>query len=921
MADLPTGTVTFLFTDLEGSTRLWEQEPDEMPDALARHDAILRDVMGVHGGYVVKTTGDGVHAAFATAHDAVTAAMDAQRLLLGEDWPVAGSFRVRMGIHTGESELRDGDYYGTSVNRAARIAAAAHGGQTLVSHPTEQLVRDDPPEGVVFVDLGDHRLRDLGRPERLFQISDGLISRAFPPLRTLDAFPTNLPLQLTSFVGRTRELDEVAAALAESRIVTLTGVGGVGKTRLAVQAAAEMLPRFADGAWFVALAPVRERAAVVDAVAAALGLQPEAGEPAATRVANFVRSKELLLVLDNCEHVLDVAVELVSSLTQASPGVRVLATSREGLSVVGERILAVGSLPVPESSADLDAPAAQLFCERATAGGTVRLDDSDAIVQICRRLDGVPLALELAAARARSMSLGDLSERLDQRFRLLTGGPRDALSRHQTLRQAIDWSYDLLSPEEQTALDLLSVFAGGWDLRAAEAVVSGEDIDAVDVLDLLGHLVEKSLVVRDERDPAGRYRLLETIRQYAQEHLEISGVTSVTRGRHARYYADYLAEAAPHIEGPGEIEWIERLARDADNLRAALTWALDCADLDTAFRLVTSIRGPQVSASVMFLPWAEAIITLPGAEDHRLYPRALVYAMFAASLAGQPERMTNRAEDALAANIRLGLPDDPGIHGPLGMVAMVRGDVDEAQHQFGIAVELARAAGDDYWLNISLIGYAAVFGMRGDVEQGAQFAQEAAAAARRCGMVSGLAQALVSYGWITRATAPGPALAALDEAAELAARVGTPMALAFAHANAAVLHAQLGDRNAARADARQAIAAAQRRGDRPQLGNVMIFTALALVAADALQPAAILAGAARPMVGTFFDVLPDAQLLSTNLLSALGEDQVEVLRAQGDAMDDDTAVAFALTALDDACGPASATGGETRQDQHRTTLP
>ncbi len=410
-----------------------------------------------------------------------------------------------------------------------------------------------------------------------------------------------------------------------------------------------------------------------DAVAAALGLQPEPGLPTMTRLTSFVRTKELLLVVDNCEHVLDAAAELISSLTHAGPGVRVLATSREGLALSGERIIAVGSLPVPVSSDDLDAPAAQLFVERAAAGGTVRLDDTDAIVQICTRLDGVPLAIELAAARARSMSLTDLRDRLDQRFRLLTGGPRDALSRHQTLRQAIDWSYDLLSPEEQTALDRLAVFVGGWDLRAAEAVVGGDGLDALDVMDLLGHLVEKSLVVRDDSDAEGRYRLLETIRQYAQERLDATGATQATRARHAHYYADYLADAVPHLEGPGEIDWTIRLARDVDNLQTALASALDQADVDTALRLITSIRGPQVSASVMFLPWADATIKLPGAENHRLYPRALVYAMFAASLAGQHEKMANLAEDALAANTRLGLPDDSRTHGPLGMVAMVTG--------------------------------------------------------------------------------------------------------------------------------------------------------------------------------------------------------------------------------------------------------
>ena len=898
MRDLPSGTVTFLFTDVEGSSRLWEQRPREMRGVLALHDALLRAAVEEHGGHVVKTTGDGLHAVFESAHRAVMAAMDAQARLSAEQWDLPSPLRVRMGIHTGESEIRNGDYYGTAVNRAARIAASPHGGQIVVSHSTEQLVRDDLPDGVVLLDLGEHRLRDLGRPERLFQLADD-VSVVFPPLRTLDASATNLPVQLTSFVGREREIEELAAALTAHRIVTLTGVGGVGKTRLAVQTAAAVLPRFSDGAWFVDLAPVREGASVADAVTAALGLQPEVGQPAMDRLANFLRSKELLLIVDNCEHLLDEAAELISWLVHTSEGLRVLATSREGLALVGELIVAVGSLPVPDSSEELDAAAAQLFRERAEAGGVSCLDDPEAVVQICRRLDGVPLALELAAARVRSMSLTDLNDRLDQRFRLLTGGRRDALSRHQTLRHAIDWSYDLLDANEQTVLNRCSVFAGGWDLRAAEAIVSDDGIDVLEVVDLVGHLVEKSLVVRDERDPAGRYRLLETIRQYAQEHLEASGGAAAIRRRHASHFAGYLAEGARGLEGPDEIEWATRLARDVDNLRAALKWALDEPDVDTALRLVTSIRGPQATASVIFLPWAEETIRLPGAENHRLYPRALVYAMFAASLAGHIDRMTDLAEDALAANIRLGLPDDPQIHGPLGMVAMIRGDLDRALEQFGIAADLARKAGNDYLLNVFLVGHTAIYGLRGDVEQATRFAQEAAEAARRCGIVGGLAQALGTYGWLARETTPASALGALDEAAELAERVGTPMALGYSRANAAILRARRGEHEAARSDARQAIDAARQRGDRGQLGSVMVFTALALVAAEAFTPAAVLAGAARSMIDPFFDVLPDARLLLSHLTTELGDRRVQELIAQGSAFDDDDAVAFALRTLDE----------------------
>jgi class 3 adenylate cyclase len=414
MSELPTGTVTFLFTDLEGSTRLWEEQPSAMALALPRHDAILRRAVESHDGAVVKSTGDGVHAVFVAAPDAVAAAIDAQLALGREPWPDGLQIRVRMGIHTGEAELRDGDYYGTTTNRAARLMAVAHGGQILCSLATLGLVRDQPIEGVEFTDLGEHGLRDLAHPERLFQITHPELRREFPVLRSIGAYPTNLPQQLTTFVGREREVAEVAEALRHSRLVTLTGVGGVGKTRLALQVAAAVLPRFRDGAWLCELGPVRDAGAVPEVVAASTGAPPPQGRSIVGALLDYLQTRQTLLVLDNCEHVIGPVADLVGAIAERCPRVSLLATSREGLGIAGERLVVVGSLPLPlpgvTAAVALQSEAVRLFAERATAvRAGFEVDDGNvgAVVEICRRLDGIPLAIELAAARDPSKATDD----------------------------------------------------------------------------------------------------------------------------------------------------------------------------------------------------------------------------------------------------------------------------------------------------------------------------------------------------------------------------------------------------------------------------------------------------------------------------------------------------------------------------------
>ncbi len=474
-AALPTGTVTFLFTDLEGSTRLWERHPEAMRTALARHDEILRDAVGQRSGVVVKTTGDGLHAAFAVAADAVAAAADAQQVLLDEAWALPEPLRVRMGLHTGRAEIRTGDYYGPAVNRAARVSAAAHGGQVVVSHATEELVRDDLPAGAALTDLGEHRLRDLARPERVYQVDAPGLRSDFPPLRSIDAYPTNLPLQLSSFVGREREIATIAKELYDARLVTLTGVGGVGKTRLSIQVAAEVLPHYRDGVWLCELAAATDPDSLAQVVASTLGVAQRPGLDLAASILEYLRGRELLVLLDNCEHLLDAAGRLGEGVLRECAGVRILATSREGLGVEGERVVALRSLGVPEQGAGSDAAAAseavRLFLERAHAAqAEFELDAAsvEAVGEICRRLDGIPLAIELAAARVVAMHPREIADHLDERFRLLTGGRRTAVERHHTLRATVDWSYSLLGPTEQAVFARLGVFAGSFDASAAD---------------------------------------------------------------------------------------------------------------------------------------------------------------------------------------------------------------------------------------------------------------------------------------------------------------------------------------------------------------------------------------------------------------------------------------------------------------------
>jgi predicted ATPase/class 3 adenylate cyclase len=711
MSGLPTGTVTFLFTDLEGSTRLWEEHAEAMRAAVARHDELVRNAFERHHGHVFKTGGDAFCVAFQSAPDALAAALAAQLALAGESWGETGPLRVRMALHSGSADERGGDYYGQAPNRVARLLAVGHGGQTLLSQAAAGLVRDALPRDVALSDLGAHRLKDLQQPEPVFQLVHPGLPDGFPPLRSLESVPHNLPLQLTSFVGRERELKELAQLLETTRLLTLTGAGGSGKTRLALQLGAERLEDYPEGIWFIDLAALTDAALVTQTVAAALGVREQPGRALVEVLAEALRQRALLLVLDNCEHLIEACAGLAERLLRACPGVRVLATSREALNVAGEMAWPVPALSSPDPR---DLPrreivpslaqyeAVRLFIDRASMVKphfVLTDQNAPAVAQICHQLDGIPLAIELAASRVKVMAVDHIASRLDDRFRLLTGGSRTALPRHQTLRAAIDWSYGLLSEPERRLLRRLSVFAGGWSLEAVEAVCAGEGLEAWEVLDLQALLIEKSLVLLEKAGGGEeRYRLLGTIRHYAADRLVEAGEAGPTRGRHLDWFLALAERASPELRSDKQAEWLECLEQEHENLRAALEWSMAAAgDGEPAVRLAGAlwrfwyVRGYLAEGS----RWLEAALAKGDGAAAAPRARALRGAGNLLDEMGDAKRARAPLEQALALYRELG--DKYG----LARTLLVLGSMDNreslhdrARARYEEALEAAREIGD-----------------------------------------------------------------------------------------------------------------------------------------------------------------------------------------------------------------------------------
>ncbi len=740
---LPTGTVTFLFTDIEGSTKLWEHYPDAMSMALARHDRLLTESIAANGGVVFKTVGDAFCAAFATAPDALMAALTSQRAIIAEPWPQDVTIRVRMALHTGTVEERDGEYFGQPLNRVSRLLGTGHGGQTLLSLACQDLVRDALPAGATLQDWGERRLKDLGRPEHVYQLLHPDLLAEFPPLRSLDNpdMPNNLPQQVTTFIGREREDAEVKTLLAQTHLLTLTGVGGTGKTRLSIQVAADLLDQFFDGVWLIELASVTDPSRVGQSIAQTLGISEEPGQRVEQTLARALKEKRLLLLLDNCEHVLGACAGLADTLIRSCPQVKIIATSREALGIAGEQVYRLPSLSLPDpkvmqtSETLSQFEAVRLFIDRAQLVQphfTVTNDNAPAVAAICHRIDGIPLAIELAAARVRAMTVEQLMVRLDDRFRLLTGGSRTALPRQQTLRALIDWSYDLLTEPEKVLWQRLSVFSGGWTLEAAETVCLGDDIEDWEVLDLMTSLVDKSLVLYTEAaSGTGRYRLLEMVRQYGRDRLAESDSGSTVRDRHAEYYLALAKESDAQMNGPGQGAALTQLETEHDNLRAALAWSSETGDAAGATRALRLgyhlwqfwrarghfIEGRQHLAVALTNPAAQA----------RTEARAdaLNSAGILASDQGDYAAAKASHEESLAIwhelNHRSGIASSLN---SLGSVALKQGELDTAKPMIEEALHVYRDTGFQPGIRSCLNSLGCIAGIQDDSETAMRFFQE-----------------------------------------------------------------------------------------------------------------------------------------------------------------------------------------------------
>src|SRR5215212_5956930 len=742
-------TLTFLFTDVEGSTSLWEKNPEAMSKALLRHDEILSTTIEAYDGYVFKTVGDAFHAAFPTAPKALSAALDAQRTLHRAGWEETGPLRVRMALHTGAAEERAGDYFGPSLNRVARLLSAGHGGQVLLSLATEELVRDELPEGVGLRDLGERRLKNLFRSEHVFQVTASGLPARFPPLNTLEARRNNLPAQPTALVGRERELEEVLALVRNPavRLLTLTGPGGTGKTRLGLQAAAELTDEFEDGVFFVALASIAAPALVAPTIARTLGLTESGNQPPEELLKGYLRDRQTLLVLDNFEQVLESA-SLLDEVLSAAPDLKILITSRTPLRLYGEHEFPVESLSVPdpkslppvESLNQYDA--VRLFVERARAvrpDFSLTEENAPAVVEICARLDGLPLAIELAAARIKLLPPRAMLSRLDNRLRLLTGGARNLPERQRTLRSTIEWSYELLDEGERTLFARLAVFSGGSTLETMEAVCDPQGDLPVDTLEGVSSLLDKSLLRREEgQGGEPRFVMLETIHEYASERLEEQRDAEAIKRAHAEYSLALAEEAEPRLWGPEDAAWLDRLEQEHDNMRAALTWAIEHEEAELALRIGGALRWFWYMEGYYGegRRWLEAALVKDWGVAAEARARALEGVGWLASGQGNLDRAQAAAEEGLKLSTEAGLGDVvvADFQNVLGeAVVRQRGDYEWAAELLEESSALHREAGDARGVAWSLGNLANVSSDRGNFEQAKELYEEGLALSRELG--------------------------------------------------------------------------------------------------------------------------------------------------------------------------------------------
>jgi predicted ATPase/class 3 adenylate cyclase len=877
MTELPSGTVTFLFTDIEGSTTLLQRLGG---DAYGRiqddHADILRQAITREQGVEVRTEGDSFFAVFASPVGAIRAAVGGQRELAAHRWPEDAAMRVRMGMHTGEGRLGGDDYVGIDVHRAARIAAAGHGGQVLLSDATRGLVEHDLPNGVSIRDLGDHRLKDIVHPEHLFDLVIEGLPSDFPALRTLDARPNNLPLQLTSFVGRADEIAETIRLLGEHRLVTLTGPGGTGKTRLALQVATELLPSFSDGAFFVDLAPIVDPDQVCPAICEALGVREEPGRDLIDTLVNRLAGKTLLLVLDNFEHLLE-AAWLMDEVLGRVAEVRVLVTSRTRLGLYGEQEQLVPPLrlPDPRHPPEVDAlsryEAVALFMDRARTARSefaVTNENAPAVAEICARLDGLPLAIELAASRIKVLSPDAILSRLRDSFDLLAASARNIPERQRTLRAAIGWSYGLLDEPGRRLFARMSVFFGGADLEAAEAVANPDGELGADILDGLASLVDRSLVRQTEAEAGEpRFGMLETIREYARDRCDLEWDGDATRRRHADHFLGLAEASEAHLTGENQVTWLDRLDRDHENIQAALRWAIDAGESDRGMRAAASVwrfwhlRG-HIAAG---LGWLEQLLASP-------VGRTAVRA---------------KAEDAA------------------GSLSYWQSNVPEMEGHYREALAIYRELGDRQGIAQATYDLAFVPLLRGsDLEEGERLLSDAIALYQELGDQDGMAKAKGDMGLILMMRGDyRAALPVLEDFLSLARTRGDTFRLADGLIRVADANRGLGDHDRARRGYLEALDVTERANTPGGVAAVLQLMASVDVDRGDHQRAMRLFGAGMAIAESigdtdviaapyeFADPVGDAR-------KAIGDEATDRALAEGRAMSRDEAVAYARSVDD-----------------------
>ena len=881
----PSGTVSFLFTDIEDSPRLWESTPLAMTAAMQVHDLIVRSAIKRHGGFVFATGGDGFCAAFSSAVDAVTAAVEAQRQLRGED---TLPFAVRMGLHTGEAVERDNNYYGTEVNRVARVLALAHGGQVLVSGTAEVLVRGR----IALRPLGEHLLRGLRGTIPVFQvIAEGLPSE-FPVLHSVDHFAGNLPRQVSSLVGRDAEVDGVVELVRSRPLVTLTGVGGVGKTRLAVEVGADLAAEFDDGVWIVELAGVGDPTAVPAALATALGITPQRDVPLIQTIAAAVAWRRMLLVVDNCEHLRVSVAAAIETILERGGRTKILATSREAVGASGESVVSVSPLA---TEGGLTSDAVTLFVERArSARRDFELQDPQtaaAVTEICEAVDGLPLGIELAAARMAAMSAIEVRDRLADRFRLLRRGVPGP-ERQLTLRHAVEWSFDLLSDDERSLLRTASVFAGGFDLSSVCAVVDGSD--EIDVLQHLDSLVRKSLVVADHSAATTRYHLYETIRQFAEDRLSAAGAREATRDVHAVHFGRRAVEEWERWNGPGwrgAVDWVEL---ELDNLRSGYRWSAERGEMEVATDIAAhaSLMGFSVQLFET-IGWAEKLLDAASSADVPRLPRLYTAAGYAC-FAGRPDAARQNAHWAteLEAEDRYD-PCEPGY----SMFIEALGQVycGELERYIELTGEVAKRYGSQR--GYGLASYVDGLQSAGRVEEALALTDESVTAARDIGNPYWIAYALWIAGMAYSRSDSRRALAAWDEGVAFVREHQVHFFEGFLARDAARLHTSEGEPEAALVLFGEAIASFQRAGNVPQLIITLASVPALFERLERFEAAGTLLGAMSQHESSFHHV-PELSDLEGRLPTRLGAERTKELAAEGAVFDLDSAAAYARQQID-----------------------